>query len=88
MKKDDKNIGANAKLTPSKKYDYLNQNSWSALSPQCRNGKEQSPIDLTESGSSKSETLGLKGYGFENMNKAHLERNSNTVSLDLDGGEL
>ena len=49
------------------KVDYSNQNSWSQTSPLCRNGNEQSPIDLFEVGAGRSESLGLKGYGFENM---------------------
>lgn len=59
------------------------------MNPLCESGKEQSPIDLFDQGATnKNKIMQVVGYGYENMLKAHMQRNANTIKLDLTGGEF
>ena len=71
--------------------DYkTNGANWGTTDPLCASGKEQSPIDLSVAGASRSENMMLNGYGYTDFNpeQSDVLRNAGSVKVDVPNGEF
>ena len=72
-------------------YNYLtNGADWGTAVPLCSEGKEQSPIDLSTEGASRSTSMQLNGYRYRDFEapQADVIRTVDKVYADVPEGEF
>ena len=62
--------------------------NWGDTYPLCKYGEEQTPIDLTKSGTKRSDLMQVNGFGYQNMVTATTTRNANTIVTNVGDGEF
>jgi len=61
---------------------------WGEAVPLCKFGKEQSPIDLSESGAEGSDSMQLNGFGYRDYVQRTVKRSDHTIVVDATDGEF
>ena len=70
-------------------YDYLDNGAdWGDTFPTCKDGLQQSPIDLVDSSVTVSQTLWLKGSNYQNYETYDTHQTKKTDLPTTDTGRL
>lgn len=70
-------------------YDYNEfGDDWGDSFPLCKNGREQSPIDLNGPGLRANDLISIAGFEYQNYDSVKVTRKQHTIISDFTDGEL